>query len=76
MTACCVHVRSWHCKVGASGFWICEGRFKKLVRCRHSSTFAEDDRATCTGSHCAVPGCECTGWPERKPRKKKQEQSA
>jgi len=71
---CCTHPRIYHCRPGGSGLWIREGRFKRLVRCQHSGAFAEDDRTTCTDSKCAVPGCDCAGWPEPKPRKKEKDQ--
>ncbi len=74
MSACCEHPKSYHCKVGAGGLWISEGRFRRLVRCQHAGAFATDERAVCTSGSCAI--CDCPGLPAPKPRKKKEEGTA
>jgi hypothetical protein len=71
-TCPCGHSRDHHCQVGASGLWIGQGRFKRLVRCVHSGDFATDESATCSGGSCAVSGCPCIGMPVPRLRKKKE----
>jgi len=67
----CSHPKAHHCKPGAFGFFIRRGRGRMLIRCQHSETFAQDERAVCTSNSCARSGCKCPGYPT-KARKKKE----
>jgi hypothetical protein len=66
----CSHPKDGHCTPGKDGFWIRRGRFKTLLRCQHSASFATDERATCTTSSCVL--CPCPGLPAKPKRKKKE----